>query len=341
MTSLDRLLVAAIAMGTQTRAVSPTSGYAQAARVSASRRYRICPCLFLVLPGVLQACSANTAPVGQPQVQIESGTRTTSAGDTIAYDLFIPVASAKPPQPPWPAVVLNHGFGRNKEKHYNNALYMAERGIVVLTPNQVSLLTGEQGQLRNIANTVDHVHWLKDRTANPSDRLAGQIDPNRVGLAGHSAGGAISFEATIDLQNIGELPAALVLLDAVPWARTIVRAGELLPLPISSLRSEPSACNSKGAVLDLLNGLAFPVEDVLIVDGTHCDPENPTDGLCSVPCGQASSQRQAIYQNLMYLFFQDAFRRAPAGQPSETYEAAVRKLESQGQITVSATKGRP
>ena len=60
-------------------------------------RYRICQCLFLVLPGVLQSCSANTAPVGQPQVRIESGTRTTSAGDTIAYDLFIPVASAKPP----------------------------------------------------------------------------------------------------------------------------------------------------------------------------------------------------------------------------------------------------
>jgi hypothetical protein len=86
-------------------------------------------------------------------------------------------------------VVLNHGFARSKETQYNNALYMAQRGIVVLTPNQVSLLTGKQGQLRNIANTVDHVQWLNDRTADPSDPLAGQIDSNRIGLAGHSAGG--------------------------------------------------------------------------------------------------------------------------------------------------------
>jgi predicted dienelactone hydrolase len=154
---------------------------------------RICQCLFLVVPGLLQSCLTSATPVGPLQVQIESGTRTTSAGDTIAYDLFVPVASEQPPQPPWPAVVLNHGFARSKETQYNNALYMAQRGIVVLTPNQVSLLTGEQGQLRNIANTVDHVQWLNDRTADPSDPLAGQIDSNRIGLAGHSAGGRDLF----------------------------------------------------------------------------------------------------------------------------------------------------
>jgi hypothetical protein len=110
---------------------------------------------------------------------------------------------------------------------------------------------------------------------------------------------------------------------------------------MSSLRSEPSSCNSNGAVLDLLNGLAFPVEDVLIIDGTHCDPENPTDGLCNLPCGQASPQRQAIYQRLMYLFFQDAFGLASAEQPGETYEAAVQELESQGQRTVSAANSNP
>jgi pimeloyl-ACP methyl ester carboxylesterase len=185
------------------------------------------------------------------------------------------------------------------------------------------------------------VQWLKDRTADPSDTLAEQIDVDRIGLAGHSAGGAISFEAAIDLQNIGEPLAALVLLDAVPWDRTIARAGEPVQLPMSSLRSEPSSCNNKGAVLNLLNGLGFSVEEVLIIDGTHCDPENPTDGLCNVPCGQASSQRQAIYQRLMYLFFQDVFGLASAEQPAETYEVAVQQLQSQGQTTVSVTNGSP
>ena len=108
---------------------------------------------------------------------VESATRRTAAGDTIAYDLYVPQAVDGLPAPPWPAVVLNHGFARDKRYHARNARYLAERGIVALVPNLVSLLGGEAAQLRNVANTVDHMAWLRARSTTPGDRLRGLVDP--------------------------------------------------------------------------------------------------------------------------------------------------------------------
>ena len=131
---------------------------------------------------------------------------------------FIPQSGPGLPQPPYPAVILTHGFARDKKFHRKNARYMAERGILVLTPNMSSLLGGERAQIKNMENTVDHIKWLITRSENPGDVLYGLIDPNAMGLAGHSAGGAVSFEAAIRAQTSGYPVAALCLLDAVPGA---------------------------------------------------------------------------------------------------------------------------
>lgn len=67
-------------------------------------------------------------------VEIERGSRTTAAGDSIAYDLYLPVAVAGQPPPPFPAVILNHGFAPDRGKHALTAFLLAQRGPVVLTP---------------------------------------------------------------------------------------------------------------------------------------------------------------------------------------------------------------
>jgi len=74
-------------------------------------------------------------------------------------------------------------------------MYLAQRGIVVLTPDMASLFGGEAAQLGCIADAVADVTWLAERSATPGDSLVGLVDPVRIGLAGHSAGGAVSFEA--------------------------------------------------------------------------------------------------------------------------------------------------
>ena len=281
-------------------------------------------CLFLASP-----VQADLFPIA-----IESGSRATVTGDTLDYDLFIPQPGPGLPQPPYPAVILTHGFARDKKFHRKNAQYMAERGILVLTPDMSSLLGGEKAQFKNIENTVDHVKWLITRSETPGDVLYHLIDPNAMGLAGHSAGGAVSFEAAIRARTSGYPVAALCLLDAVPWSRTLLRAPDLQALEFCSLRSEPAPCNSNGSVLDLLKALIFPVTDVLIVNATHVDPENPTDLPGVLFCGGTNPARRAIYQRLMYLFFQDAFQIESVENPPETYAEELENLRIQGRVAI-------
>jgi pimeloyl-ACP methyl ester carboxylesterase len=272
---------------------------------------------------------------GPYEVTVESGQRKTDIGDCIAYDLFIPEVTADLSEPPWPAVVISHGFARDKSRHRCTAEFLARRGIVVLTPNLVSLLRGEKAQLRNIADLVDHVTWLIERSATEGNALEGLIDPERIGLAGHSAGGAISLEATVDRQATDWPVGALCLLDAVPWDRTVRRTSELSALPFASLRSEPGACNNWGSIKEVLAALSFPSEDVLVTGGTHCDPEDPTNALCTIPCGGTGEAQRQVYRELLYLFFADALAAPLANDAERTYEEALAALEAAGAIVRS------
>jgi pimeloyl-ACP methyl ester carboxylesterase len=296
----------------------------------------------LMLVAGLPTCG-NVCSVGSTTqnygVNIERGARRTNAGDRVPYSLFLPQHDETLPAPPYPAIVLSHGFGRDKRFHRNTGCALAERGIIVLTPNLTSLLSGERGQLRNIENLTDHVRWLRSRAADPLDSLFGLIDPSRIGLVGHSAGGAIAFEATIDLADAGEAVSAVMLMDAVPWERTVELAGELRNAAFASVRSEPGACNADGQVFELLNGLAFATEDVLVVGASHCDPENPTNVLCKLGCRGSDGLAQEAYQELLYAFLYEALA-APELDATVSFEAAVERLAEEDRV-VSTPVGGP
>ncbi|MBU0638650.1 MAG: alpha/beta fold hydrolase [Planctomycetes bacterium] len=267
-------------------------------------------------------------------VRVEHGTRRTTAGDQVAYSLFMPQPSESLAAPPYPAVVISHGFARSMRFHANTACALAERGIVVLTPDLIGLLGGEEAQLRNIENLADHVRWLRTRAATEDDPLFGLLDPGRIGLLGHSAGGAISHEAAIELAEAGESVDALMLLDGVPWARTVDRAGELPDLAFASVRSEPTACNAEGAIRDVLARLPFATEDILVVGGSHCDPENPTDLLCRIACGGSNEQARAAYQELIGAFLGDALA-APNAEISHGFAATIDRLAAAGRVVTT------
>ncbi len=264
------------------------------------------------------------------EVDVENGTRTTAGGNRLAYTLFVPRVASGQPIPPWPAVVLNHGFARSKKFHAGTARHLAERGFVVLTPDLVNLLRGERAQKAAIADTRDHVTWLKMRAENARDRLHGLVDPARIALAGHSAGGAVAFEAAEGESGIR----AVVLLDAVPWRRTLDTAREMKVEALASLRSEPSGCNGDGSVSLLLPRLSFPTSDVRIVGGTHCDPEDPTDRLCRLLCGGTSAEARQLYRSLLTLHLQEALDAPPVESPPDSWEEAIRRGILNGSLVV-------
>lgn len=256
------------------------------------------------------------------EVTVESGSRRASTGDQVPYDLYIPKAAPGQPPAPWPAVVLTHGFGRTKANMANDARYLAQRGFVVMTPNMVNLFT-EASQVRNIANTAEHVAWLILRARTPGDALSGLVDPARISLAGFSAGGAVTFEAAIEARAANLPVLAVVLLDAVPWSRTVQRAAQFPTLPMSALRAEPSACNAQGALLTLLQQIPRPSLDVRVVNSSHCDAENPSDFLCRLFCNGLQADRSAVYQRLLHLFLRDVSRAPEVAGDQATYTSAL------------------
>ncbi|MGF1640455.1 MAG: alpha/beta hydrolase family protein [Rhodospirillales bacterium] len=272
-------------------------------------------------------------------VSVTAGTRVTAAGDTVDYLLFVPHPAAEAARLSVPAVVLTHGFARDYGRHVDTAVFLAERGIAVMTPNMVSIAGLLLPQRRNIRNTADHARWLAARSADPQDPLYGVIDGTRIALAGHSAGGAISSEAALELQDDGPAAAALVLLDAVPYPRTVRSARSLSPLPILSLRAEPAACNAFDAVSDLVDAIPFAIEDLRVVGATHCDPEGPSDVTCALACGGRDPVRAETFRTVMYRFLA-ANLAIPATETEDAaYERAVRGLMQRGELDMPIAPG--
>jgi pimeloyl-ACP methyl ester carboxylesterase len=280
---------------------------------------------------LLAAASLSGFPAGAElfSVTIETGTRHTATGTAVDYSLFVPEEAHDLPRPPWPVVLLHHGFARSPQVFANTALRMARRGFIVMTPDQAGL-GGIGTREENIAVTLDHLAWLRERGRTPGDPLDGLVDPHRMALAGHSAGGAVSFEAAVRSQTTEAPVAALFLLDAVPWRSTLEAAPELAPIPFGSLRAEPSSCNAQGSVRDLLAELPFCAEDVLVVGATHCDPENPTDLLCRVICGGSSGFKRYLFFRLMTSFFQEALNVPQVEAIPLPYGPTLEWLEANG-----------
>eukprot|EP00667_Euglena_gracilis_P019978 EG_transcript_21519 len=203
----------------------------------------------------------------------EEGCRELPCGKEVEYQLLYPRAPS-----PIGTVVLVHGFSRDRTAHLQTAHDVASQGLVAFAADMVTLLWGSSSQIRNIDGVMDHVRWLIRRGQTPGDALFRLVDPLRIVLVGHSAGGAVCLEAAWRLQAANVPPAGLVLLDAVPWPRTLEEVPpRLQPLPLCSVRCEPSAWNLKNIVLRLQQRLAFPSTDLFVVGASHVDPERPLE----------------------------------------------------------------
>lgn len=204
----------------------------------------------------------------------------------VSYDLFVP--SSEPPDLTsirhLPLAVVIHGFSREKGQMRNYALRLQQAGVVVLTPNMSSLLGGLSAQQRNIDKVVDHVRWLMSENHELQSKHRIAVDPARIALVGFSAGAAVVFESSFNLLEKSNIVVrALVMLDGVPWPRTIRAAERVVsqadvsarlqscPLRILSIRAEPSMYNINNKINEVLEALSPVAIRLGVAKGAQSD----------------------------------------------------------------------
>ena len=108
---------------------------------------------------------------------------------TFPANLHYPV-SAGAGQDAFPVIVFGHGLGGSSLNYQSTMRHLASHGFVVIAPDSFDLWTG--------ADMLACVPWLEAEGANPASVLYGVVDATRVGLAGHSMGGAGAVRASLE-----------------------------------------------------------------------------------------------------------------------------------------------
>ena len=194
-----------------------------------------------------------------------------------------------PQEPSNSAVILVHGFSRSPKRMAGHATALAEHGITTWLPNLYSLMGGNKSRQKNVDLLLGLVRELAETHLN-------------VILAGHSAGGALSFMTAVEAQGENLPVASLILLDAVPWDETIKAAPRLQPLPLLSMTSEPSSMNAWLKVEELHEVIGFDFTRLHLVGSSHVDPENPPGAFSKTFATEAG---RALYSQLLVRYVTD------------------------------------
>ena len=193
---------------------------------------------------------------------------------------------------PFPGLVLGHGFARARAQHANNGVFLASHGTIVVTVDFPNPLSPDfDAWAAQISAALD---WLEAENANPTSRFYGQIDTNRFGVLGHSAGGMATWVAAGQDSRIK----AIMPLDPVPGQGADPNAlGAGLTMPSAWVAAPGSSCNASANYQQVYPPtVAAQKAQYVVASATHCDFEDPTNFLCTITCGGASDARRQIWR---------------------------------------------
>jgi pimeloyl-ACP methyl ester carboxylesterase len=140
-----------------------------------------------------------------------------------------------------------------------------------------------------------------------SKRLVTEPEPSGAGaLMGYSMGGL----STLLAAATNGQARCWVGLDPVDAGQKGAAAAKGLRIPCAVLLAEPCHCNANGNANQIVAGLSGPLFALRVRNATHTDPEQPTDWLAELACGEADPERHAIFERyalavLKTVFFRD------------------------------------
>ena len=263
---------------------------------------------------------------------VENNERVAAHDSRVRYALHLPPAELRPSGGS-PVVVLLHGFARDHRRHLGNAARFASHGLAVLTPDLTTLLTGERGRRDNVDHIFNHLEWLRARNADPEDALHRQLDLTRIAIVGHSAGGAIALEFAMAASETDSAPAAVVLMDGVPWRETIDRirtskAGNR----VLSLRADDSVWNNRGSVREVERIWPGPLTAIHLPGATHVDPEDPSSSVANWVVGSSPADQRSRFARLTATFL--ASQLLASADTERAFERCLAELVERGEAVL-------
>ena len=226
----------------------------------------------------------QTGPLDQPgPYMVDSQANVSFALPTTTLDgyLYWPTGFSGPAIP----VIAGHGFARSADQMVGWGQHLASWGFVVVIP------TFESRFLPNHENNgmrmVELLDWIR---ANPPTGVS--VDMTESAVIGHSAGGLATFLAAANAPVT-----AAVGLDPVDNNALGTTAAPMIMAPTLVLGAEAAQCNANGSGATLYGALMSPGSwYIRVVGSTHCDGEDPTNGLCLATCNGEDPARRAFYK---------------------------------------------
>ncbi len=207
----------------------------------------------------------------------------TVSGASYQVDRYLPSGT-----PPFPIVALGHGFSNSKANVQGLAQALQADGIVVVAP-QFPAASGDHA--RNAAVMLAAV----DATVS-----AGLGDGQRLGLGGHSAGALAAWLAAAQRSS-----RVVVLLDPVDSNGLGTAQIANVSAPVLFEFAPSQTCNTNNNSLGWFTGKSGAKGRFNVPNANHCDPQEPSNVLCTTGCGFATwnAQRSAVYKRFARAMF--------------------------------------
>jgi len=185
--------------------------------------------------------------------------------------------------PPRGAVVLAHGFTRDRRTMAGHASLLADHGVLAVVPD-LPFVTDSRSNARALSDLVARLRRGED-----------SIAVARVVLVGFSAGGLAALLAA-------DAPGVVGYVGLDPFDRPggVGRdKAATLMIPSRLVRAPSSACNAFSIAEPWTQALRRLEQDRIIEAASHCDFESPTDQLCQLICGKTDPARQKAVRDAL------------------------------------------
>jgi dienelactone hydrolase len=231
----------------------------------------------------------------------------------IPTDIYLPALA---PVPSSATVIVVPGFMSTKEQHHDQAQALTAAGCiaVVISPRYSLVRADLQARIAEVTAVLD---YLERENGTQKTELYGRIDTQRIGIAGHSAGGLTALGVAAIDPRIKALVGLDIVVTTGPrggmpaWEPRA--EGAKIAMPVLLVTAPPSACNAYGNNgMPVIDSLATEEKrELFLANGSHCDflDANPA---CDLICGGSTQDRREFVISAMVTFFQTYLNAIPS-----------------------------